>query len=134
MTEDELVDGFETCTLPNGSFHHPDHVHVVWSYLRRMPLAAALERFQAALKRFAAHHGKPGLYHETITCAYVVLVNERIQTGPEVSDWQDFADHNPDILAWRPSILDQYYRRETLESELARRVFLFPDRASIKLA
>ena len=131
MTENELIDGFENCTLPNASFHHPDHVHVVWSYLRRMPLAAALERFQASLKRFATHHGKPGLYHETITCAYVVLVNERMVKG---ETWEEFCARNPDVLTWRPSVLDRYYRRETLESDLARRVFVFPDRVSTELA
>ena len=131
MTEEELVDGFESCTLPNSSFHHPDHVHVVWSYLRRMPLPAALERFQSSLKRFAAHHGKPGLYHETITCAYVVLVNQRMLQG---ETWEEFCERNPDVLTWRPSILDRYYRRETLESDLARRIFLLPDRASTELA
>ena len=127
MTEEELVDGFESCTLPNSSFHHPDHVHVVWSYLRRMALPAALERFQASLKRFAAHHGVPGLYHETITCAYVVLVNQRMVEG---ETWEEFCGRNPDVLKWRPSILDSYYRPETLKSDLARRVFLLPDRAS----
>jgi len=131
MTEEELIEGFEGCTLPNGSFHHPDHVHIVWSYLHRMPFAAALERFQTSLKRFAAHHGKPGLYHETITCAYVVLVNQRMREG---ETWQAFAERNPDVLTWRPSILDRYYRRETLDSDLARRVFVLPDRASTEFA
>ena len=120
----ELLEGFESCTLPNGSFHHPDHVHVVWSYLKRMSFPAALERFQQSLKRFAAHHGKPGLYHETITCAYVVLVNQRMQDG---ETWEEFCVQNRDILAWKPSILDSYYRTETLQSDLARRVFVLPD-------
>ena len=31
-------------------------------------------------------------------------------------------------LAWEPSILDRYYRKETLSSEQARRVFVFPDK------
>jgi hypothetical protein len=128
MTEPELIEGFERCTLPNTAFHHPDHVHVVWSYLHQMSLSAAMDRFRDALKRFAAHNGKPGLYHETITCAYVVLVNERMQAHPEVS-WEDFCLANPDILTWRPSVLDRYYRPETLKSDLARRVFILPDRA-----
>jgi hypothetical protein len=128
MTENELVEGFERCTLPNTAFHHPDHVHVVWSYLRGLPLTAALDRFRNALKRFAAHNGKPGLYHETITCAYVILVNERMQANP-ASDWENFCGDNPDLLTWRPSILDRYYQPETLQTDFARRVFVFPDRA-----
>lgn len=126
MTERELVDGFESCTLANHAFHHADHVHVVWSYLREMPWAAALERFRGALQRFASHHGKPNLYHETITCAYVLLVHDRMQRAPS-SSWDDFCRDNADLLSWKPSILARYYRPETLHSELARRSFVFPD-------
>ncbi|HUJ15398.1 MAG TPA: hypothetical protein VL284_16545 [Thermoanaerobaculia bacterium] len=126
MTAEELVDGFERCTLD--SFHHADHVRVVWTYLQRMPTAEALQRFREALQRFAAHQGKPSLYHETITCAYVFLVNERMSVEPSAS-WEDFCRANDDLLRWRPSILGRYYRPETLGSELARRVFILPDRA-----
>jgi len=127
MTERELIDGFERCTLPNSSFHHRDHVHVVWAYLRTMPMLDALQRFSAALQQFATHHGKPMLYHETITWAYVVLVHERMQRRP-ASDWDDFSRDNADLFAWRPSILERYYQPETLGSELARSIFVLPDR------
>lgn len=126
MTEEELIDGFERCTLPNESFHHRDHVHVAWLYLREMPLEEAIARFSEALRRFATHHGKPALYHATITWAYVVLVNERMQRRPG-SSWDDFCQQNADLFAWRPSILDRYYRPETLASDLARRAFVLPD-------
>ena len=127
MNERDLLEGFERCTLPAASFHHADHVHVVWAYLREMPMRAALERFQTALKRFATHHGKPNLYHETITCAFVFLVNERMHRHAD-NDWESFCRNNPDLLTWKPSILDRYYLAETLHSELARRTFVFPDR------
>jgi hypothetical protein len=44
------------------------------------------------------------------------------------TSWEDFCRDNPDVLTWRPSILDRYYRPETLGSDLARRVFVLPDR------
>jgi hypothetical protein len=34
-----------------------------------------------------------------------------------------------DLLTWRPSVLDEYYTPETIGSDLARRVFLLPDRS-----
>lgn len=127
MTEQELVQRFEDCTLAAGSFHHSDHVHVVWSFLRQMPMLEALQRFSNALRRFAAHHGKTTLYHETITWAFVALIHERMQQRPD-DQWDAFCAHNPELLTWKPSILDRYYHPETLASDLARRVFILPDR------
>ena len=42
--------------------------------------------------------------------------------------WEEFAASNPDLLTWRPSVLERYYTPEALGSDLARRVFLLPDR------
>jgi hypothetical protein len=122
-----LLDAFEACALPSGDFHHRDHVHVAWLYLRESPLLEALTRFTSSLKRFATHHGTPSLYHETITWAYVALIHERMERQPQ-PDWEIFERDNPDLLTWKPSLLDRYYTKETLTSELARRTFVFPDR------
>lgn len=108
------------------SFHHRDHVRLAWAYLEQEPPARALDRFATALKAFATSRGKPELYHETITWAFLLLIQERRAQGSPV-DFEAFAVANPDLLAWKPSILDRYYRQETLGSELSRRVFLMPD-------
>jgi len=82
MTDDEFADAFEALTLPPSSFRHADHVRLAWIYLQRVPLQAALGRYAARVKAFAAHAGKPGLYHETITYAFLMLINERVADGP----------------------------------------------------
>ena len=106
--------------------------------LGRRPLALRRGRclfghcFEGAFDDFfgraAEAAGKPGLYHETITWAYVLLVHERrAATGAE--DWPAFAARNPDLLAWKPSVLEaRYYREETLWSDRARETFVLPDR------
>lgn len=129
MTDAELLRSFEDCTLPNSAFHHQDHVRLAWLYLRQYPALAALGRFTEGLKRFAAANGRPGLYHETITWAYLLLIHERM-ARTEAATWEEFAQGNPDLLAWNPSVLDRYYEKATLGSELARRVFVLPDRCS----
>jgi len=123
MNDRELVEHFEACTLD--SFHHADHVHVVWCYLRELPFAAAAERFTTALRRFAANAGRPELYHETITWAYLVLIRERMCRGEE-DDFESFRADNPDLFTWKPSILDRYYPPDVLKSDLAKRTFLLP--------
>lgn len=126
MTDRELMEAFESCTLDPDLFHHRQHVRVGWICLREAPLVEALSRFVASLRRFATSVGSPGLYHETITFAFLFLIHERMQIGGEAT-FDEFADANPDLFKWKPSVLDRYYRTETLGSELARRSFVMPD-------
>jgi hypothetical protein len=127
MTEQELIAQFEEGALPPDSFHHADHVRTAFAYLRQYPVLEALQKFSAALQRFAKLHGKPNLYHQTITWAYIFLIHERIVRAGHVQSWEEFAEANPDLLAWKNGILTKYYAEETLQSELAKNVFVFPD-------
>jgi len=127
VTDADFLAAFEGGTLPEERFHHRDHIRLAWLMLRAEPLPAALARFAAGLRRFAARHGKAGLYHETITWAYLFLIHERMQRDT-TAEWLEFAAANPDLLTWRPSILGAYYREETLRSDLARATFVLPDR------
>src|SRR5688500_13059302 len=131
MTADsDFLAAFEDGTLPAERFHHADHVRAACLILREESLAAALCRFSTALKRFAAAKNKTGLYHETITWGYLLLVNERMERAGSALSWKEFAASNPDLMTWRPSVLDQYYTPETLGSDLARRTFVLPDRVA----
>jgi hypothetical protein len=129
LADEEFIARFEDCTLPNSAFHHRDHVRLAWLYLRRAPVLTALTRFIDGLKRFAHANGHDGLYHETITWAYLFLVHQRIAAGAEDETWDGFTARNPDLMTWKPSILSRYYRAETLASDLARRVFVMPDQS-----
>jgi hypothetical protein len=128
MEDEALVRLFEAGEAPPEGFHHREHVRVAWWYLQRHSLPDTLARFSAALKRFAIARGKPDLYHETITTAYVLLINERLNGSGGEMPWTAFAEQNPDLLQWRPSVLDRYYHAETLASDRARRRFVLPDR------
>ena len=130
MTEEQrFLAAFQAGRVPEGGFDHRAHLRAAWLCLRDGPAPEAITRFTAALKRFAAARGKPEVYHETITWAFLLLVRQRRAEGPPEEGWDAFAARNPDLLAWRPSVLDSYYRPETLSSELARRCFVLPDRA-----
>ncbi len=128
MTEHEWMAEFEKCTLPNGSFHHADHVKMAFLYLQKYPPLEALSRFSSALMRFAAAKGKPNLYNETITWGFVLLIRERMARASSPQSWAEFSVSNADLLLWDNNVLKKYYFPETLSSELAKRVFLFPDR------
>ncbi len=128
MSDDDLIAQLEACTLPENQFHHDNHVHAAWLYLTRFPAAEAIARFSQALRCYAASRGKPNRYHETITWSYLLIVNERIHRSEPAATWEQFAAAHPDLFDWKNSILLKYYREQTLESGLARRVFVMPDR------
>ena len=129
-----LLERFESGTLNPAEFHHRQHVEVVWLYLKQYTVTEVLVRFPEALKSFARSIGKENLYHATVTWAFILLVHERMErtriAGHEISTFDQFAAANPDLLSWKPSILSRYYGQKTLESDVARAVFLFPDRVS----
>ncbi|MGH9158840.1 MAG: hypothetical protein ACRD2X_02480 [Vicinamibacteraceae bacterium] len=131
MTDEDLVQAFERGEEPDGGFHHADHVRVAWYYLQAHALPEALLRFTRALHAFAAR-GRPNLYHETVTVAFMLVIAERAGEGDAPATWDAFAAGNADLLAWKPSVLDRYYRSETLWSDRARRRFVMPDRLALQ--
>jgi hypothetical protein len=127
MSNEELIRCFENDAIPEESFHHADHVRLAFASLCEYPVLQALEKFASALKRFAAARGKTQLYNETITCAYFFLIRERMARC-EGADWEEFAHGNADLLTWKDGILSRYYSEATLKSDLARSVFVLPDK------
>ena len=128
MTDEEFFVQFESATLPVECFHHADHVKMAFLYLRRFPVVDALRRFSDSLARYAAAHDKPHLYNETITWAYLLIIRERLaRAGPDQT-WTEFAAANKDLLDWKDSVLNKYYRKDTLTSDLAKKTFVLPDK------
>jgi hypothetical protein len=62
-----------------------------------------------------------------ITCAYIFLIRERMARRSR-STWEEFAADNPELKISKDGILDRYYQPETLKCDLAREVFVFPDK------
>jgi hypothetical protein len=130
MSNQELIRLFEGDAIPENSFHHADHVRLAFAYLNEYPTLEALEKFCRGLQRFVTARGKAQLYHETITCAYFFLIRERM-AGCAGVGWDEFARQNADLLVSKGGILERYYREATLKSELARRVFVLPDKCLV---
>jgi len=133
MTDEEFQTAIEEGTLPPESFHHRDHVRLAWILLRKWAPAEALVKFSTTLRRYAKSQGQEAIYHETISWAYVLLINERMRNPGEhgpAGDLESFAAAHPELFRWKPSLLEMYYDEKTLHSPLARRIFVFPDRVT----
>ncbi len=136
MRCDDLIAALEDCTLPAAALDHRAHVQAGFGYLQRHGFAGALGAMGGALRTFTAHHGKQGLYHETVTAAFLALIHQRmaqdlIARGAAITldgarrlDWDGFAARHPELFA--PDLLARYYDRDTLRSDLARHCFVLP--------
>jgi hypothetical protein len=128
MEDQAFIAAFEAGTLPAEGFRHRDHVRLAWLYLLERPLLPAIDAFSAALRRFTRKHGAEHRYHETVTWAYMVLIHERLARDGRERSWEEFAALNGDLFDRREPILNRYYTEATLSADLARRVFVLPDR------
>jgi len=122
MTDAAFLAAPEDATLPESAFGHAGHVRAAYLYLRRASFGRAIEQVSAVLKRYAAARGKPERYHETMTVAFLALINERLFSAGDAGGWADFASRHPDLLD--KAIIGRFYLPETLQTERARRVFV----------
>jgi hypothetical protein len=100
---------FADLNLPKGRFDHGEHVHLAWALLASQPLLAAMRAFRGQLQAFAAHHGATGLYNETITCFYLLLIRERMDALEPAHDWSGFRQANPDLFGTPKPFLERWY-------------------------
>lgn len=128
MTEIEFFEQFENGTLSATLFDHEAHVKMGWIYLKKYGLLETLQNFSTALKNFAKVNNAAGLYHETITFAFLILINERIKQAESNQNWDEFRENNPDLFDWKNNILKKYYQEKTLKSVFAKKNFVFPDK------
>jgi hypothetical protein len=124
MTDEEFLRALERCELPERDFGHAAHVRAAYLYLQEGDFVAALERIRRAIRNYARHLNKPDRYHETITVAYVALIQQHICERGTGGGWVAFARDNSELF--QPGLLRQFYPQAQLDSELARRVFLLP--------
>jgi hypothetical protein len=128
LTDHEFLQALESCTLPESQFGHAAHVRAAYLYLRQADFVGALDRMRRAIRNYSTRQGKPGRYHETITVAYVALIQQHVcERGPG-DGWESFARDNSELLD--PDLLGRFYSREQIESETARKIFLLPCRST----
>ena len=125
IADSEFVQAVDSCELE--TLTHHDHIRLAWIVLQSESLANAINSLRLRFATFAASKGQPMVYHETITWAFALIMNERIQCGQGGESWEQFIALNPDVASGR-SILDEYYDRETLDSAIYRTTFILPKR------
>jgi hypothetical protein len=128
---DDLVAAFRARTLAHAEWTHAAHLSVGAFYVRHLGAAEALARLREEIPRLNDRHGTPNTatsgYHETITAAFVRLLEEGLATfAPEAP-----LERCIEALLAGPlggsRVLLAFWSRELLMSPRARAAWVDPD-------
>ena len=122
MTDEEFLTELETCRLPAAEFPHAGHLRAAYLYLRADAFPQAAARMCTSIRNYARALGKPEKYHETVTIAFMALVQKHLRLRGDGGGWQGFLAQNPELL--RKDALLAYYPQAVLESAEARATFV----------
>jgi hypothetical protein len=121
------VDGFESCRTGKDSFKHRDHLVVAVFYLQQLSVADAISRMRTNLMRFLDHHQVDRQkYNETITVFWFELVAGLLNRLPPDSTLVEKCNAVVESLD-NSGLVFEYYSRERLFSDEARKKFTEPD-------
>lgn len=107
--------------FPLAQFNHRAHLRLAFILLRRARFLEACIAMRETLQTLALRAGKPGLYHETMTIAFMSIVAERIADG-DAATFDELLARNPDLSD--RALLQRYYPPEILASARARQQFV----------
>jgi hypothetical protein len=127
MTDQEFIEAFEAGTLRPDLFDHRAHLRAAYCYLGHQPFLEACIAMRNGLQSFAGRVGKAGLYHETVTIAYMSLLAERMRGRPDAG-WEALIAEHPELLDRH--LLARHYRPGTLASPAAKACFMLGDAGS----
>src|SRR4029450_735599 len=125
MNDDEFLAAFESATIANSEFRHREHLRMAWLYVRRDGPALGAVRIREGIQRFAAAHGVPHLYHETLTGFWARLMTPAAEgASPPVGGLEE-------VRACAGGCEDRrlpyrHWRQETLDDPQARRQWVEP--------
>lgn len=127
LVANDTLAAFKNGTLDPARFNHRLHLSLAWAYLQRGGFPEGAVSFRKHLHAYVAKVGAGGKYHETVTWAYMVLLNEELSLrSPPGESFDAMIQRRPDLLDHRNGALARRYPRSQLDLPEARRVFLLP--------
>ena len=135
---DDLVSRFLAGTVPREEWTHAAHLAVGAWHVHRYGAEAAIERLRFSIRALNDRHGTPNSdtsgYHETITIAYVRLIDQFLSIGvPGGAVETRLPDLLSGPLADR-ALLFRFWSRDVLMAPSARARWTPPNLCSLALA
>lgn len=122
---------FESGRLEKAKFKHRDHVRLAWILLRVSAPDDARARVERGIRAFATLHGVPGLFHVTVTEAWMQLVRRTLAAAP-ADEWVEEPLSFDTWISSHAELLDagllaRHYSDAVLKSDAARVGWVEPD-------
>lgn len=123
---EELVESFESCTVPPAEFDHGAHLSVALWYVSRLPYAAAAERMRAGLHRYTTHNNAQAAYNETLTLFWLKLVRHFLA---QADARRPLAERADELLTTygNSKLAFEYYSRALVQTPEAKTSWVEPD-------
>ncbi|MCC7389246.1 MAG: hypothetical protein IT431_10805 [Phycisphaerales bacterium] len=123
------IEAFERCEIAREAWTHRAHLTVAYLYLREHGLEGATDRMRRGIRALNAALKVPEAidsgYHETLTVAWLRILDAMMQTHGPGAGPDEFLDAQPYLL--NRLLLRLYYSRGRIMSERAKREFVEPD-------
>ena len=136
MSDDQFLAEFAAGRIPLEDWHHRKHIRLAYLYLNRYPFAEAMDRMRTGLQKFIAAHNVPDSptsgYHETMTRAWMQLVDVTLREYGPADSSDIFCDQHPQLM--EKKALRLFYSRDLLMSPEAKREFVELDLAPLPIA
>ncbi|NND95782.1 MAG: hypothetical protein HKN47_00465 [Pirellulaceae bacterium] len=133
MTDDKtFIAEFEACRWPLEKWHHRDHIKLAYLYLTQYSLEDTLDRIRSGIQAHNATHQVPDSltsgYHETMTYAWLRLVQFVMQEYGNSANADQFYDDHPELS--QKKIIRLFYSPERFMSPDAKVKRCEPDLTS----
>lgn len=133
MTDKEFLAAFEACEIPHEAWNHRAHIRMAYLVLLRDGPDGAIAAVREGIQKLNASQNTPEAidrgYHETVTRAWLRLVDSAIRHYGPGEDFEAFAGQHPHLLC--RTQLRVFYTRERIMTWEAKRGFVEPDLAAL---
>jgi hypothetical protein len=129
----DLVTRFRSTTLASEHWTHEAHLKVGAWFVYHYGNTQAIEMLRNGICKLNESHGTPNTetsgYHETITLAYVHLLDKFLKSFADSVPLEELVAQLPTSPLREKSVLLNYWSREVLLSKQARIQWVPPDRS-----
>ena len=133
LEDDAFVAAFEAKSLPFQTWTHRSHIRLAWNYLKRHGFEGAVQRTSAGIAAFLAANAVPEGpnmgYHQTITTAWLRIVDATMRVQAPCATSREFCDAQPHLM--KRTVLRLFYSPARIMSAEAKTAFVEPDLATL---